>query len=59
MNCIAVIEPKKKIVGIANACTASHLTVKIGYVFSSELAVVIFLDRKKFKFSQGIDQIIN
>ncbi len=31
MNCIAVKEPKKNTVGMANACTASHLTVMIGY----------------------------
>ncbi len=30
MNCIAVIAPKKKTVGTANACTASQRTVKIG-----------------------------
>lgn len=30
INCIAVIEPKKKIVGTANAWTANQRTVKIG-----------------------------
>jgi hypothetical protein len=30
INCIAVIEPIKKIVGTARACTANHRNVKIG-----------------------------
>ena len=31
MNCIAVIAPKKKIVGTANAWIANQRNVKIGY----------------------------
>lgn len=30
INCIAVIAPKKKIVGTPRACTANQRTVKIG-----------------------------
>ena len=42
MNCIAVIEPKKKIVGIAKAWTDNQRTVKIGYVrVSADFLVVI------------------
>ena len=40
MNCIAVIDPRKKTVGIAKAWTANQRTVKIGYVI--DLFVVIF-----------------
>jgi len=35
MNCIAVIEPKKKIVGTAKAWIANQRTVKIGYWITS------------------------
>lgn len=41
MNCIAVIAPKKKIVGIANACTDNQRTVKIGYVRASADFLVV------------------
>jgi hypothetical protein len=41
MNCIAVIEPKKKTVGTARAWTASHRTVKIGYVVDLFAAIVL------------------
>lgn len=40
MNCIAEIDPRKKTVGTANACTASQRTVKIGYV--KDLPVLIY-----------------
>ena len=35
MNCIAVIAPKKKIVGTAKAWIDNQRTVKIGYVIIS------------------------
>ena len=46
MNCIAVIAPKKKIVGIASAWIDNQRTVKIGYVIvSADFLVVIKKDK--------------
>ncbi len=43
MNCIAVIAPKKKIVGTAIAWIEIQRTVKIGYVITSaDFLVVIW-----------------
>ncbi len=56
MNCIAVIAPKKKIVGTAIPWIANQRTVKIGYVIASaDFLVVIcicfnksfFIEKKK------------
>jgi len=42
MNCIAVIAPKKNIVGTAKACIDTQRTVKIGYVITwADFLVVI------------------
>lgn len=44
MNCIAVIAPKKKIVGTARPWIANQRKVKIGYVITSpEFLVVIIV----------------
>ena len=40
MNCIAVMDPKKKIVGTAKAWTANHRTVKIGYVLDFFVVII-------------------
>jgi len=42
INCIAVIEPRKKTVGIAKAWTASQRTVKIGYVLDLLVVMIYF-----------------
>jgi hypothetical protein len=45
MNCIAVIDPRKKTVGTASACTANQRTVKIGYelrFFDAIIRILLF-----------------
>lgn len=49
MNCIAVIDPKKKIVGTANAWIDNQRTVKIGYVIASADFLVV-INKKNFFF---------
>ena len=45
MNCIAVIDPRKKTVGTASAWTASQRTVKMGYVEDFFAAILVkFID---------------
>ncbi len=48
MNCIAVIEPKKKTVGTANAWIANQRTVKIGYVIASADFLVVINKKEIF-----------
>ncbi len=45
MNCIAVIDPKKKIVGTAKAWIANQRTVKIGYVLTSADLLVVIINQ--------------
>jgi len=53
MNCIAVIEPRKKTVGTASAWTANQRNVKIGYVKVLEVAI-IFLSLKSLHQGSSI-----
>lgn len=48
MNCIAVIDPKKKIVGTAKPWIANQRTVKIGYVLASADFLVVIINQFKF-----------
>lgn len=56
MNCIAVIDPRKKTVGTASACTASQRTVKIGYEFRFFDAIIRILLFRFFYSTKNRDK---